>query len=122
MSPAVRVDAAQLERVLVNLIENALRYSSPADPVDVGVEVRAGDVVISVADRGPALQRPSGRRSSSRSTAAGGRRAWFGPRLAIARGFAGSTAGGSGSSPSPAGRNLLPRAPRRCDRRVPAVA
>ena len=51
--PAVEVDAAQLERVLVNLLENALRYSSPADPVEVRAEREARRVVISVADHGP---------------------------------------------------------------------
>ena len=31
----IRVDAAQIERVLVNLLENALKFSSPTDPVSV---------------------------------------------------------------------------------------
>jgi two-component system sensor histidine kinase KdpD len=92
--PAVRVDAAQLERVLVNLIENALRYSSPADPVDVGVEVRAGDVVISVADRGPGLaaaEREAVFEPFHRGAGAGERGSGLG--LAIARGFAGLNGG-----------------------------
>jgi two-component system, OmpR family, sensor histidine kinase KdpD len=92
--PAVRVDAAQLERVLVNLIENALRYSSPAERVDVRVEVRSGEVVVSVADYGPGLaaaereaifepfQRGAG--TSERGSGLG---------LAIARGFAGLNGG-----------------------------
>ena len=42
-----RVDAAQLERVLVNLVENALGYSSPSDPVEVRAVVADGEVVIS---------------------------------------------------------------------------
>jgi two-component system sensor histidine kinase KdpD len=50
--PAVRADAAQLERVLVNLFENALRYSSP---VEVWAGVANGDVVISVHDQGPGV-------------------------------------------------------------------
>jgi two-component system sensor histidine kinase KdpD len=92
--PAVRVDAAQLERVLVNLIENALRYSSPADPVDVGVEVRAGDVLISVADRGPGLaaaEREAVFEPFRRG--AGTRERGSGLGLAIARGFAGLNGG-----------------------------
>jgi two-component system, OmpR family, sensor histidine kinase KdpD len=55
--PAVRADAAQLERVLVNLIENALRYSSSADSVDVRAVVDGGEVVVSVSDHGPGLER-----------------------------------------------------------------
>jgi two-component system sensor histidine kinase KdpD len=51
--PAAHVDAAQLQRVLVNLIENALRYS------EGDVELRTADagdsVVLEVLDRGPGL-------------------------------------------------------------------
>jgi two-component system sensor histidine kinase KdpD len=53
-SPA-RVDVAQLERVLVNVLENALRLSSPADPVEVEVGELAGEIQIRVSDRGPGL-------------------------------------------------------------------
>jgi two-component system sensor histidine kinase KdpD len=84
-SPAVRADAAQLERVLVNLVENALRHSSPADRVEVGARVEAGDVLISVTDRGPGV--PAADRESIFEpfwTGGGG----SGLGLAIARGFA----------------------------------
>ena len=37
ISPAVRVDSSQIQRVLVNLIENALKYSPPLEPVLVQV-------------------------------------------------------------------------------------
>ncbi len=87
--PAVRVDAAQLERVLVNLVENALRYSPPADSVEVRAVVAPGEVVISVADRGPGLgveERESMFEPFSRGPGAGERGAGLG--LAIARGFA----------------------------------
>jgi two-component system sensor histidine kinase KdpD len=87
--PAVRVDAAQLERVLVNLFENALRYSSPADRVDVEAVAAGGDVVISVVDRGPGLgtkDQDSVFEPFSRGPGAGERGAGLG--LAIARGFA----------------------------------
>jgi two-component system, OmpR family, sensor histidine kinase KdpD len=40
-SPAVRVDVHQIERVLVNLIENALRYSPVSEPVRVQVSATA---------------------------------------------------------------------------------
>jgi two-component system sensor histidine kinase KdpD len=54
-SPAFRVDGAQAERILVNLIENALKFSSPTDPVDVSIETVGEEVRIRVADRGPGL-------------------------------------------------------------------
>jgi two-component system sensor histidine kinase KdpD len=88
-SPAVRVDAAQLERVLVNLVENALRYSSPADSVEVRALVRGGEVVVSITDHGPGLAQEELESIFEpfwRGTGAGERGSGLG--LAIARGFA----------------------------------
>ena len=39
-SPPVSVDAAQIEHALVNLLENALKFSSPTDLVEMRAEVR----------------------------------------------------------------------------------
>jgi two-component system sensor histidine kinase KdpD len=50
--PPVRFDYVEIGQVLVNLLENAAKYSSPGQPIDVSA-ARAGQmVVISVADRG----------------------------------------------------------------------
>ncbi len=87
--PAVRADAAQLERVLVNLIENALRYSSSADSVDVRAIVDGGEVVVSVTDHGPGLEREDREAIFEPfrvGSGAGERGSGLG--LAIARGFA----------------------------------
>jgi two-component system, OmpR family, sensor histidine kinase KdpD len=87
--PAVRADAAQLERVLVNLIENALRYSSSADSVDVRAVVDGGEVVVSVSDHGPGLERVDREAIFEPfrvGSGAGERGSGLG--LAIARGFA----------------------------------
>jgi two-component system sensor histidine kinase KdpD len=54
-SATVVVDPTQLERALVNLLENALRFSSPTDPVELRVEVRGGEVLLHVTDHGPGL-------------------------------------------------------------------
>jgi two-component system, OmpR family, sensor histidine kinase KdpD len=51
----VRVDSAQLERVLVNLLENAVRYSPEGERVDLRVEVDGQEVVVRVRDRGPGI-------------------------------------------------------------------
>ncbi len=51
-SVAVRVDPAQIERVLANLIENALKYSSPPDTVEVLVAATGGEAIVRVTDRG----------------------------------------------------------------------
>jgi len=84
--PAVRVDGAQLERVLVNLLENALKFSQS---VEVAVAETNGQVVVHVVDRGPGISaherelifEPFTRGSSEN----GSRGAGLG--LAIARGF-----------------------------------
>jgi two-component system sensor histidine kinase KdpD len=87
--PTVRADAAQLERVLVNLVENALRYSSPAAPVEVRVSVADGEVVVSVVDHGPGLT-PAERESIFEpfTRGQGAVEQGSGLGLAIARGFA----------------------------------
>jgi K+-sensing histidine kinase KdpD len=47
-----RFDFAQTLRALVNLIENAIKYSPPDQPIDVGVSQDADWLAFSVADRG----------------------------------------------------------------------
>ena len=83
---AVRVDGAQLERVLVNLLENALKVSRS---VTVDVAGRNGDVVFRVADEGPGVssdERDVIFEPFARGTSANGSRG-AGLGLAIARGF-----------------------------------
>jgi two-component system, OmpR family, sensor histidine kinase KdpD len=53
--PLVRVDAAQLQRVLVNLVENAAKFSPQDEHVRVSAAARGGRVVVSVSDRGPGV-------------------------------------------------------------------
>jgi two-component system, OmpR family, sensor histidine kinase KdpD len=50
--PLVRADAAQLERVFSNLIENAVKFSPPESPVRISAGVGAGRVTVRVSDRG----------------------------------------------------------------------
>ncbi len=50
--PSVHVDFAQWARALSNIIENALAYSPPQEPVTVGARVLGGDVIVWVEDRG----------------------------------------------------------------------
>ena len=81
------MDAGQLERVLANVIENALKFSPSGAPVDVSAAVAEGEVTIRVSDRGPGI--PSRDRERifepfSRGAQGGG----SGLGLAIAQGFA----------------------------------
>jgi len=51
----VLADPALLERILMNLIGNALKYSPPEAEVTVSLAQRNGEVVVSVADRGEGI-------------------------------------------------------------------
>ena len=51
----VRADAGRIERVIENLVGNALRYSAPGTPVTVRLEAKAAEVIVTVADTGPGI-------------------------------------------------------------------
>jgi two-component system sensor histidine kinase KdpD len=53
--PLVRADAAQLERVFGNLLENAIRFSPPGEAVRVSGGSGGGKVVVRVTDRGAGI-------------------------------------------------------------------
>lgn len=57
--PLVRFDALLIERVLVNLLENAAKYTPPGSTVTLAAEVIADQLSVSVSDNGPGL--PAGR-------------------------------------------------------------
>ena len=60
--PLVQADAAQLERVFVNLLENARRYSG-GHPVKVRARVVGGKMSVRVIDRGPGMSATQMRRA-----------------------------------------------------------
>jgi two-component system sensor histidine kinase KdpD len=88
--PAVMADAAQLERVFANLLENALRYSN-GQPVSVHVRQSTARVVVRVVDQGPGI--PPGEQARIFEAfyrgPQSGRSTWTGSGLglAIAKGF-----------------------------------
>jgi len=84
----VRVDAAQIERVLVNVLENALRLSSPSDPVELAVTGGDEEVLIRITDRGPGLAPEDTKRIFEPFEHGSGTRQGTGLGLAIAHGFA----------------------------------
>jgi two-component system, OmpR family, sensor histidine kinase KdpD len=53
--PLVRFDALLIERVLVNLLENAAKYTPPGSTVTLSAEVIADRLSVSVMDDGPGL-------------------------------------------------------------------
>jgi len=53
--PLVRFDALLIERVLVNLLENAAKYTPPGAKVTVAAEVIGDHLSVSVSDNGPGI-------------------------------------------------------------------
>ncbi len=53
--PLLLIDGVLIEQVLINLLENAAKYSPPALPIDVTASVKNGVILIEVADRGPGI-------------------------------------------------------------------
>ena len=93
--PLVRCDASQIERVLVNLIENAAKFSPADEPVVLRARASDDDhVEIAVLDHGPGIALDQRERVfepfyRGRGGGAGG----TGLGLAIARGFVEANAG-----------------------------
>lgn len=90
--PVVRVDAVQIQRVLVNLLENALRVSPHGEPVTIRVNATRKELLIRVVDRGPGVPADQLERIFEpfhQLDSAGG----AGLGLSIARGFATANGG-----------------------------
>src|SRR5712692_1854353 len=51
----VELDYMQIDQVLTNLIENAVRYTPPKSPIEVSAYTEYKQVILSVADRGPGI-------------------------------------------------------------------
>lgn len=57
--PLVECDAVLIERVLVNLLENAGKYTPPGTPVEILAELAGDELRVGVRDHGPGI--PAGR-------------------------------------------------------------
>lgn len=53
--PLLELDAVLMERVLVNLLDNAIKYTPAGTAITVAAGVEGGDCVLSVQDAGPGL-------------------------------------------------------------------
>jgi two-component system sensor histidine kinase KdpD len=88
--PEVLADPGLLERAIANLVENAVRYSPPGEPVRVAASTLHDTVEIRVIDRGPGI-RPADREAVfapfQRRDDYTGNGQGAGLGLAIARGF-----------------------------------
>jgi two-component system sensor histidine kinase KdpD len=87
--PLVPLDSVLIEQVLVNLLENALKYTRPDTPIDIAAWSADGAVVVEVADRGPGLPPGDEQRVFEKfyHTQRTGRDTGVGLGLTICRGF-----------------------------------
>jgi two-component system sensor histidine kinase KdpD len=53
--PLVEVDLRQVERALVNLLENAVRFSPAGEPVHVRVAATRKEAIVRIVDHGPGI-------------------------------------------------------------------
>ncbi|MBU3063817.1 sensor histidine kinase KdpD [Nocardia sp. NEAU-G5] len=102
---AVRADGGLLDRVLANLIDNALRYSPPDTPIRVTAEQTGDRVSLTVVDYGPGV--PTGledqlfepfQRLGDRDNSTG-----VGLGLSVVRGFVEAMGGTVHAEPTPGG-------------------
>jgi two-component system sensor histidine kinase KdpD len=90
--PLVEVDPVQIERILVNLFENALRHSGPEAEVAVVIATAGEEAVVRVVDEGPGIPADEMERVFEPFERLDGRRG-LGLGLTIARGFAEANGG-----------------------------
>lgn len=83
--PHLNLDAAQLERLLDNLTDNALRYSNPGDEVRLQVRRHGEQVIVSVQDEGEGIPFEQQARIFEPFVQVGRRKGGVGLGLALAR-------------------------------------
>jgi two-component system sensor histidine kinase KdpD len=53
--PLLWIDAVLMEQVLVNLIDNAVKYTLPGSPIDIEARAMPSSCLLSIADYGPGI-------------------------------------------------------------------
>jgi two-component system sensor histidine kinase KdpD len=53
--PAIQMDIARIVEVLVQLLDNAAKYSAPETPIHISAELQNNRLVTSIADHGPGI-------------------------------------------------------------------
>jgi len=96
--PPAYVHAALLEQVLVNVLDNAIRFSPPGGTIGVRLHGEVDEAVIEIADQGPGM-------AAELASAEGPR----GLGLTIARALVGAHGGDIVIAPGPDGRGTVVR-------------
>ena len=103
--PPVPMDLLQIDQVVSNLLENAIKYRGNATPVEVSAGARDGWVEVTVADHGPGIPPEERERVFEefyRRDTAGGQ-GGVGLGLAIARAIVGAHGGSMWVADTPGG-------------------
>jgi len=90
----VPVDGVLIEQALVNLLENAAKYTDPPGVIEVGARVEEGSIVVEVTDEGPGLPPGTEERVFEKFYRAESARRGFGLGLPICRAIATAHGGG----------------------------
>jgi two-component system sensor histidine kinase KdpD len=53
--PPVPIDGLLIEQVLINLLDNSIKYTPPGSPIDIAAWAGTDAVTVEVADRGPGI-------------------------------------------------------------------
>ena len=53
--PLCEVDPRFVKRAVLNLLDNAARYSPRTEPIEIASWVKAGDLIVEIRDRGPGI-------------------------------------------------------------------
>lgn len=87
--PLVHIDDVMIEQVLVNLVDNALRYAPGDSPIEIAADVSNGEVIVRVSDQGPGIPEGQEERIFDRFHRAGsdGVQGGIGLGLTICRGI-----------------------------------
>lgn len=107
--PLVRVDPRQIERVIANLVSNAVKFSPASTPVEVRVTAASGHVEVTVTDHGPGIPADLRERifEPFQRLAAAAPTPGSGLGLAIARGLAEANGCRLDVSPAPGGGSVF---------------
>lgn len=84
-APSVRVDPGRIEEVLINLIDNALRYSPADEKITVDADLTGAMMQISISDHGPGVPPEEQETIFEKYTQAEGERSGTGLGLFISR-------------------------------------
>ena len=53
--PLVQIDALLMERVVINLLENAMKYTPPGTPIEISGRIQDRELLVAIADYGPGV-------------------------------------------------------------------